>query len=332
MKIILIQFISLFLIIIMCYSCKEKNNAPIIEDQIFQIDENSPNGSIVGTVIAEDDDIQTISFNIIDGNQENVFSINSVSGEINVTNTSFLDYETNPVFELTVEVTDNGTDPMSSSAIISINLIDVTIPTNNMIAYYPFNGNANDESGNSNNGIVNGATLTTDRNGILNSAYGFDGIINYIDFNTALLPIDGSDFSISLWINSENDVNNQVRAIFSQYLSNPAGRFQLYEYQGKIKLFSGDTDYPSTSVAVELCNFEQNNWVNIILVNDNNQMDVYLNGNLIKENLTIYNVLYTNSIAGWNNFENCLYKGKIDDIIIYDHILSENEIKILYLE
>lgn len=34
-----------------------------------------------------------------------------------------------------------------------------------LIAHYPFNGNANDESGNDNNGIVSGATLTTDRFG-----------------------------------------------------------------------------------------------------------------------------------------------------------------------
>ena len=44
-----------------------------------------------------------------------------------------------------------------------------------LLAYYPFNGNANDESGNGNNGIVNGATLTTDMHGNANSAYNFDG-------------------------------------------------------------------------------------------------------------------------------------------------------------
>ncbi|MCP3693720.1 MAG: BACON domain-containing protein, partial [Planctomycetaceae bacterium] len=44
-----------------------------------------------------------------------------------------------------------------------------------LVAYYPFNGNANDESGNGNNGTVNGATLSTDRNGNAASAYDFDG-------------------------------------------------------------------------------------------------------------------------------------------------------------
>jgi len=44
-----------------------------------------------------------------------------------------------------------------------------------LVAYYPFNGNANDESGNGNNGTVYGATLTTDRFGNTNKAYSFDG-------------------------------------------------------------------------------------------------------------------------------------------------------------
>ena len=39
-----------------------------------------------------------------------------------------------------------------------------------LIAYYPFNGNANDESGNGNNGTVYGASLTTDRLGNPSSA------------------------------------------------------------------------------------------------------------------------------------------------------------------
>ena len=48
------------------------------------------------------------------------------------------------------------------------------VPSNGLVGYWPFNGNANDESGNGNNGTVNGATLTADRNGVANKAYSFD--------------------------------------------------------------------------------------------------------------------------------------------------------------
>ena len=57
------------------------------------------------------------------------------------------------------------------------------VPTNGLVGWWPFNGNANDESGNGNNGTVNGATLTTDRFGNANKAYSFDGNLNKIQTN-----------------------------------------------------------------------------------------------------------------------------------------------------
>ena len=51
---------------------------------------------------------------------------------------------------------------------------------NGLVAYYPFNGNANDQSGNNINGVINSATTTTDKYGQLNSAYYFNGSTAYI--------------------------------------------------------------------------------------------------------------------------------------------------------
>ena len=55
------------------------------------------------------------------------------------------------------------------------------VPTNGLVGWWPFNGNANDESGNGNHGTVNGASLTSDRNGVANKAYSFDGVDDFID-------------------------------------------------------------------------------------------------------------------------------------------------------
>jgi PKD repeat protein len=57
------------------------------------------------------------------------------------------------------------------------------IPRNGLIGWWPFNGNANDESGNGNNGLVNGAILTSDRFDINARAFGFDGINDFISTN-----------------------------------------------------------------------------------------------------------------------------------------------------
>jgi hypothetical protein len=67
-----------------------------------------------------------------------------------------------------------------------------------LVAYYPFNGNANDESGNGNNGVVHGANLTMDRLNNQNSAYEFNGS-TYLDLpeNTYIY----GDFTICFWVN-----------------------------------------------------------------------------------------------------------------------------------
>ena len=70
---------------------------------------------------------------------------------------------------------------------------------NGLVAWYPFDGNASDMSGNGNHGIVNGAMLGTDRHDQANRAYSFDGVDDYVEVSN-----DGSfvlsDFSVSFFI------------------------------------------------------------------------------------------------------------------------------------
>lgn len=73
------------------------------------------------------------------------------------------------------------------------------VAKNGLIAYYPFNGNANDESGNQNHAKVNGATLTTDKDNNLNSAYSFDGLNSYIEASITNYPLKGESRSITGW-------------------------------------------------------------------------------------------------------------------------------------
>ena len=50
------------------------------------------------------------------------------------------------------------------------------VPTDGLMGWWPFNGNANDESGNGNDGMVNGASLEVDRFGFASSSYYFNGV------------------------------------------------------------------------------------------------------------------------------------------------------------
>lgn len=55
------------------------------------------------------------------------------------------------------------------------------VPTDSLIGWWPFNGNANDESGNGNNGTVNGAIITIDRFGNANKSFSFNNANNWIE-------------------------------------------------------------------------------------------------------------------------------------------------------
>ncbi|HPG82080.1 MAG TPA: hypothetical protein PKY55_02300, partial [bacterium] len=72
------------------------------------------------------------------------------------------------------------------------------LPTEGLVAWYPFNGNANDESGHGRNGTVYGAVLTADRMGRAANAYQFDGVDDYIDLGD--WPF-GGEMTISAWVN-----------------------------------------------------------------------------------------------------------------------------------
>ena len=76
------------------------------------------------------------------------------------------------------------------------------VDTNGLVGWWPFDGNANDYSGNGNNGTVNGASLTSDRFGSANSAYDYDGINDYIQVNAnSNLDIQNTlSFSFWMWM------------------------------------------------------------------------------------------------------------------------------------
>ncbi len=94
---------------------------PVIEEQEFAIEENLPEGTIVGTVEASDQDYgQTLTYSITAGNTSGAFSIDAETGTIRVANSAALDHETTALFTLTVQVIDSGSSPRSETAEVLI--------------------------------------------------------------------------------------------------------------------------------------------------------------------------------------------------------------------
>jgi hypothetical protein len=114
-----------------------ENHTPSIINQNFQIDKNSPNGTVVGTVVASDPDAdQTLEYSIESGNTDGAFTINTSTGELSVANSAALNVD----FTLVVKVQDNGIGELSSQATITINIIPTGIESkgnNSTIKVYP---------------------------------------------------------------------------------------------------------------------------------------------------------------------------------------------------
>jgi hypothetical protein len=169
---------------------------------------------------------------------------------------------------------------------------------NGLVGYWPFCGNANDESGNGNNGVVNGATLTEDRFGNAGAAYNFDGVGNQITIDGVALA--SGDFTISGWINSLDangfDSFNTILNFYSPNSEQNLGlelvtidnlvnqlRFTMRETIGE--------DYD----AVTPNELPYNQWLNFMLIRNGNQQQLYLNNVLIStsENVTTNDVTQT---------------------------------------
>jgi hypothetical protein len=225
-----------------------------------------------------------------------------------------------------------------ASLAFSINAF-AQIPTNGLIGYYPFTGNANDQSGNSNNGTVTGAILTTDRFGNTNSAYSFNGTSDLISFPQLFAFNQTGDASISIWINSNTPPSNVQATFLKSNLSTPDNnRFNFF-----LNPLSGDTlklnfDYRETNSTIHILNIcntlTKYNWQNIVYSRTGNTYKLYVNGQLI--NSSVDNAPNLPTATGWlvGNDPSSIhdFSGKIDDIRIYSRALDSVEVNSIFNE
>jgi hypothetical protein len=210
------------------------------------------------------------------------------------------------------------------------------VPTTGLVGWWPFNGNANDESGNNNNGTVNGTVLTTDRFGITNKAYSFDGNADFIDCgNNSSVNISGS-ITISSWILANNFDNDH--GIVSKMNTSGVCAYNLVTS-------SAFSITPLNKLRWDnSCNFlfsnaiTSNNWIHVVVTYDNSTLEknIYLNGLLSASNFSPQSSITLNSDNLFigahqpSNDANWSWDGKLDDIGIWNRILTTCEIQNLF--
>ena len=205
------------------------------------------------------------------------------------------------------------------------------IPTAGLVAFYPFNGNANDESGNGHDGSLSGPVLTFDRCGVANKAYYFDGINDYINLIT---NFDYPRRTINLWFYAET-IDLMARHIYIS--DNPTlnnGFSQI-----KIMITSGLKEIRSSSgingpIAEAHAIVKENEWHMVTLVADEDSARHYLDAKLIgsfKNGTNTSMAGDLSALLGTSRVFDRFYNGRIDDVRIYNRTLGADEIMKLYL-
>ena len=103
------------------------NDAPIVAEQSFSINEDATDSDIIGTIVATDNENQDLTY-VLAGGDFALFSLNASSGILSVNGETPFDYETKTQYILNIQVTDNGTPNETTAVNITVNIIDVAEP------------------------------------------------------------------------------------------------------------------------------------------------------------------------------------------------------------
>jgi hypothetical protein len=214
------------------------------------------------------------------------------------------------------------------------------VPTNGLVGWWPFNGNANDESGNGNNGLVNGATLTNDRFGNGNMAYEFDGVNDII--NSTLTNSLQGNWSISFWYKSTNSNSNfqgqNVIGLGSDMYGWGGAGFQIsgqiipgqcptFNYLNEMYLIDASQECGGNFLNGGI--YSNNTWYNVIIVKTNSNYDLIINNTPIASNILL-DIDIDQIIFGNRDISFQYFNGHIDDIGIWNRALTQQEITNLY--
>jgi len=208
-------------------------------------------------------------------------------------------------------------------------VIAISQSTVGLKAYYPFNGNANDESGFNNNGILDNPVLTTDRFEEANKAYLFNGnddVIRVLDNDQSHLV---NDFTIMAWINPSS-IKSQtiIRKGSAQSAIPSAGAYNLALSATNVYVFSVGTT--TETIQVTHPGYPINEWQLIIGVKEGNTLSLYINGIKVNEELIAGTMAYDTSLflIGTRTMQPAnTFDGKIDEVRLYDRALGESEIQ-----
>jgi hypothetical protein len=196
-----------------------------------------------------------------------------------------------------------------------------------LLAYYPFSGNAKDESGYGHDGVVSGATLTADRNGNASSAYTFgDKASIQATMPVGFLPLNDQPRTLAAWLKPSQ--TNSLWGIISWGGGNCTGlQFGLSDQGDKAAFWGGCDDITST-MALPI-----GKWTFVAIAYSPaapGSLTFYVNGTSTTATVT---PLMTGAggsfVIGGNLGASTYFSGDIDSVQVYGHVLQPAEVAAL---
>jgi hypothetical protein len=207
-------------------------------------------------------------------------------------------------------------------------------PTEGLVAYYPFRGNANDLGPNHLHGTVHGATLAPDRAANPNMAYSFNGSTSYLDLGSSVLLRPTNEVTLSLWATADW-ANLSAPAALAGNTQKGGYELHLNPSAGFIQAVVSRSVYGS-SASQRLTNLTSG-WHHFAFASDSKATYWYIDGKLISAigGSGVIKYAYANNfLIGAEAGDGALpegnyYNGTIDEVRIYNRALSQSEIRFL---
>jgi len=208
-----------------------------------------------------------------------------------------------------------------------------------LVAYYPFNGNANDVSGNGNNGLQINTLPTVDRFNNQSSAFAFNGKSSKVTVQNKIIDLSLDGYTINFWFSPyslEQKLNGTSQKGGSVLLNCSSGigvgiSFTSYTApQNAYYAISG------LDVSMKLGNpgakkdYATNQWYMATLIKNGGEYTFFINSEIQDRQTTSKLSTLKDGVIIGSSFWNEYFEGAIDDVRVYNKALPDINVKALY--
>ena len=233
----------------------------------------------------------------------------------------------------TVRITVRATDDKGAFSSNSINVLVIPSSTGGgipgLIAHYPFNGNADDVSGNNFDGVTHNVTPTQDHLGNPMGALRFNGVNSYVE-----IPYEAinclSQGSVAFWF--KINTGNRQHSIIDKTETYVINDFQVIVHSNNRIRVNINVSYGQQKRLYSKTQIQPNRWYHSVITWDGNYWKIFIDGDLdtiaVRHDVVPCSQrrIYIGKVENNTSFMD----GTIDDIRIYNRALTLDEVRELY--